>query len=208
MSRGREGKPGPLPREAGQGGGRPPRWPEAASVRCTARRGSGGCCPAGPSYDKGRDLGYSGGRPAAALRAQSRVGVAPAESHPREAPPPNDHRHGPSGVCASRWVEPAEEKERTPPPPPPPPPPRPAPACDRERGRAAAARPQRSPDPGCAQPRPWPAHPPGSLQRPGRPSSFVPRASWRGEPGGEERKRVKGNRLSEIYPLLQFLEQI
>lgn len=114
MSRGREGKPGPLPREAGQGGGRPPRWPEAASVRCTARRGSGGCCPAGPSYDKGRDLGYSGGRPAAALRAQSRVGVAPAESHPREAPPPNDHRHGPSGVCASRWVVPAEEKERTP----------------------------------------------------------------------------------------------
>lgn len=114
MSRGREGKPGPLPREAGQGGGRPPRWPEAASVRCTARRGSGGCCPAGPSCDKGQDLGYSGGRPAAALRAQSRVGVAPAESHPREAPPPNDHRHGPSGVCASRWVVPAEEKERTP----------------------------------------------------------------------------------------------
>lgn len=89
-----------------------------------------------------------------------------------------------------------------------PPPPLPAPPCDRERGRAAAARPQRSSDPGCAQPRPWPAHPPGSLQRPGRPSSFVPRASWRGEPGGEERKRVKGNRLSEIYPLLQFLEQI
>lgn len=176
MSRGREGKPGPLPREAGQGGGRPPRWPEAASVRCTARRGSGGCCPAGPSCDKGQDLGYSGGRPAAALRAQSRVGVAPAESHPREAPPPNDHRHGPSGVCASRWVVPAEEKERTPRP-------RPAPACDRERGRAAAPRPQRSPDPGCAQPRPSPAHPPGSLQRPGapeflRPAGFLEGGAW------------------------------
>ena len=53
-----------LPREAGQGGRRPPRWPGAASARRRARRGSGGRSPAPLSWNTEQAAGY-GGPPAA-----------------------------------------------------------------------------------------------------------------------------------------------
>lgn len=94
-----------LPREAGRGGRRPPRWPGGASARRRARRGSGGRSQARSSCntEQGSVTAHPPAPGCLTFGAQGEVGAPPEKPHPREAPSPSHGRHGPERRGAEGW---------------------------------------------------------------------------------------------------------
>lgn len=177
-----------LPREAGLGGRRPPRWPRAASAGRRARRGSGGRSPAPPSCNTEQGAGY-GGPPAAFRGPGDSRGLtcrATPEGGPGPEPPPPWPGAGRRARGGPRWQE---ARDTAPAPP--------RPRGPRKSVRRGAHGPR--PDPGGRRrPGPRPGHPtrrapcfPGGLSPlgPGLPGGG---ARWRGK------KTNKRNRAAEI----------
>lgn len=181
-SRGPGDRPVTLPREARQGGGRPPQWPGAASTPRTARRGSGGRRPARLSCNTRQGLGLLGVTRAAAFWSSGKTRgptcrATPMGSNVPQASPPcpraGSHRRGgvragsAHGASPALRVRGAEEGS----------------AASRDTTRARrAALPGRAP----GQPARRAAGTPGR-------SSLVPQASWRWSPLARKEKSCQGN---------------
>lgn len=191
VSRGPGDRPVTLPREARQGGGRPPQWPGAASTPRTARRGSGGRRPARLSCNAGQGLGYSGSPVRAAFWSSGKSRGSHLQNlrkpRPQNAAAMSPRREPPEG--RGRGAGRADGA---------------SPALPRpgaEVGSAASRDPTR----------PGPEALPGrALGQPTRRAAWTlgalpcPAGFLEVEPTGEEREVVKGNRLPEIIHLLAF----
>lgn len=115
-SRGPGDRPVTLPREARQGGGRPPQWPGAASTPRTARRGSGGRRPARLSCNTRQGLGLLGVTRAAAFWSSGKTRgptcrATPMGSNVPQASPPcpraGSHRRGGVRAGSAHGASPA-----------------------------------------------------------------------------------------------------